>query len=470
MRLNKDTFQTKTYPERVIQFGGGNFLRAFVNWQMQQMNRQGLFEGSAVVVQPIETGIETTLLAEQDYRYTVIRRGILNGETIDESEVVSTISRAINPYTNPEDYLALADDDQLEFIISNTTEAGIAFDANDKLSDTMQKSFPAKLTALLYRRYQKSGKGFTIIPCELIEENGKRLKECVLQYVELWALEDAFATWIETQNVFCDSLVDRIVPGYPRDLAASYNEQHGYEDQTMVICEPYMIWVIQGPKELEETLPLAKAGLNVIVTEDMPLYRERKVHILNGPHTMMSALGILGGLETVGSVMDDADFGAFVSRVMQQEIIPSLSQGEEALSAYAESIKERFRNPFLVHRLDSIMLNAFSKYKARVLPMVDWYCQKKGTAPRYMAAALAALIVLYQGTHGYTPNDDEKVVRFVQTAWKNPETVADTVLKSELLWDRDLSEHSDFCAAVKSYVTALSRDGARAVIAELNAQ
>lgn len=453
------------FPEKVIQFGSGNFMRGFLNWQLQQMNNQHLFNGSAVLVKPTRHPSKVSL-EEQDYLYTVILEGFFQGEIVHTSEIITTANRLINPYDEWETYLQLAEDEELAFIISNTTEAGIQFDEKDCLIDQPSTSFPGKLTALLYKRFQLKKRGFTIIPCELIDRNGEKLKEVVLQYASLWNLEQDFINWIHAENTFCCSLVDRIVPGYPRDQAELLNQEHGYIDNLMVKAEPYLLWVIEGPQELKETFPLKKAGLNVIVTNDMTPYRERKVHLLNGPHTAMVPLGLLAGLETVEDVMNDKDFAFFVNHLMSQEIIPLLPLPIEELNTYATSIMERFKNPFIRHELTSIALNSVSKYKARLLPLLIKYQEKNQELPPLMTASLAALFLTYRGSQ-YKPNDSQEVLEVFSKAWKNPETVAFTILGNKNLWEKDLSTVPDLVDEVTTYIHKLRKDGARAVLKKM---
>ena len=453
------------FPEKVIQFGSGNFMRGFLNWQLQQMNNQHLFNGSAVLVKPTRHPSKVSL-EEQDYLYTVILEGFFQGEIVHTSEIITTANRLINPYDEWETYLQLAEDEELAFIISNTTEAGIQFDEKDCLIDQPSTSFPGKLTALLYKRFQLKKRGFTIIPCELIDRNGEKLKEVVLQYASLWNLEQDFINWIHAENTFCCSLVDRIVPGYPRDQAELLNQEHGYIDNLMVKAEPYLLWVIEGPQELKETFPLKKAGLNVIVTNDMTPYRERKVHLLNGPHTAMVPLGLLAGLETVEDVMNDKDFAFFVNHLMSQEIIPLLPLPIEELNTYATSIMERFKNPFIRHELTSIALNSVSKYKARLLPLLIKYQEKNQELPPLMTASLAALFLTYRGSQ-YKPNDSQEVLEVFSKAWENPETVAFTILSNKNLWENDLSTVPNLVDEVTTYIHKLQKDGARAVLKKM---
>ncbi|WP_321386603.1 tagaturonate reductase [uncultured Enterococcus sp.] len=466
-KLSKKIIETnKEQPVKVIQFGEGNFMRGFVDWQIQEMNKQQLFKGSVAVVQPIDQGLGE-MLKEQDYLYTVILEGLLNKEIINTSEIISVIDTVINPYKEWDDYLALAESDSIEFIVSNTTEAGIQYNPSDQLSDHPQQSYPGKLTALLYKRFELGKKGFTIIPCELIDRNGEKLKKIVLTYAKDWQLGADFRHWLEAENTFCCSLVDRIVPGYPRDSAAELNEKHGYEDNLMVKAEPFMLWVIEGPQSLKETLPLEKAGLNVIVTDDMTPYRQRKVHLLNGPHTAMVPLALLADIETVEDVMQDQDFRYFINHLFSDELIPMLSLPENELTIYAEQIKERFLNPFVRHMLTSIALNSVSKYKARLLPVLLDYQKNKNELPPYMTAALAALILTYRGDK-IQPQDDAAVITLFEQAWQTPDTVVETILSAKELWGQDLTAVSGLSEQVQYYISQLETIGSRRMIQELN--
>lgn len=458
--------QQSAYPVKVIQFGEGNFLRAFVDWQIQQMNKQVLFQGKVAVVQPIQQGIQH-LFKEQDNLYTVILQGLKDGKVIDQAEIINVIDQFINPYEEWSTYMALANNADIQLIISNTTEAGIQYVMEDKLTDTPPKSYPAKLTALLYRRFQLGKKGFTIIPCELIDRNGEKLKEIVLKYTSDWKLGAEFSDWLEKENTFCCSLVDRIVPGYPRDEADELNQKHGYVDQLMVKAEPFMLWVIEGPEVVKNILPLQEAGLNVVVTDDMTPYRERKVHLLNGPHTTMVPLALRAGLDTVESVMKDVDFRLFIDNLFSTELIPMLALPEDELKVYAEQIKERFLNPFSHHQLTSIALNSVSKYQARLLPVFLKYVEEKQTLPPYMTAALAAMILNYRGDK-IKPQDDEDVVAFIQKAWQDEATVVATVLRNEKFWGQDLTAVPGLVEQVNQNIMKLEKLGSRALIQELN--
>lgn len=450
------------YPEKMIQFGEGNFMRAFVDWQLQQMNKQGLFQGSAVLIQPLENGLGG-MLAEQDYLYTVLLNGIHDRKSVNDREIVTSVSRLINPYTDYEAFLALAEDDQLEFITSNTTEAGIAYRPEDTLEGGPQVSFPGKLTALLYRRFQLGKKGFVLIPCELIDRNGEKLKEIVHKYAEDWNLGEDFIRWLEQENTFCCSLVDRIVPGYPRDKAAELEQELGYRDSLMVTAEPFLFWVIEGPAWLAERLPLAAAGLNVVVTEDMTPYRERKVHLLNGPHTAMVSLGLLAGLETVEDVMNDEVFSAFVDRLLQDELIPMLDLPRPELESYAESVLERFKNPFIRHELTSIYLNSISKFKTRLLPVFLRYVRERGELPPLMTLAFAALLLGYRADR-LKPQDSPEVLEAFREAWSRPDEFITAILRKSEFWGQDLTAVPGLEAKLSSMLKLLETSGSRAAL------
>ncbi|KWX70693.1 tagaturonate reductase [Paenibacillus jilunlii] len=453
------------YPERMIQFGEGNFMRAFVDWQLQQMNKQGLFNGSAAVVVPIGQGLGG-LMAEQDNLYTVLLNGIMQEQPVNSREIITSVSRVINPYSDYEAYLALAENDELEFITSNTTEAGIAYQPGDRLKDAPPSSFPAKLTALLYRRFELGKKGFVIIPCELIDRNGEKLREIVRQYAADWNLGEAFLQWLDAENTFCCSLVDRIVPGYPRDKAAELEAELGYLDKLMVTAEPFLFWVIEGPAWLSERLPLAKAGLNVVVTDDMTLYRERKVHLLNGPHTAMVPLAMMAGLETVEDVMNDETFYRFVRGLLDEELIPMLDLPQEELLSYADAVLERFKNPFIRHELASISLNSISKFKTRLLPVLLRYQQERGQLPPLITLALAALLLSYRGDR-VKRQDSAEVLEVFDQAWGNPPTFAASILREVSLWGQDLSQVPGLTEAIDAQLHQLQSSDSRAALQQL---
>ncbi len=408
--------------ERFIQFGEGGFLRGFADWMIQKMNEKTDFEGSVVVVQPIEQGM-CDMLTAQNCNYTHIIRG---AEGVEKT-VVDVISRCVKPYEDFAAYLALAENPDARFIISNTTESGIVFRAEDKMTDTPPASFPAKLTLLLKRRFDKGLGGFILLPCELIDRNGDNLKKTVLQYADLWELGADFTAWVEKENVFCNTLVDRINTGYPKgeDLGL------GYEDNMVNTSEFFHLWVIETDFDLEKELPFTAAGLNVIVTKDaLERYRTRKVRILNGAHTSMVPYAMLSGLETVKDCIEDKKMHDFLYACLFEEIIPSLDMSKEELTAYAEDVLVRFANPYIKHYLSSIVLNSVSKFKVRVLPSILGYIKKYNKMPAHLLFSFAKLIEFYKKG---APNDAADVVEYMKKS-----TVAE-ILSNKELWGEDLS-------------------------------
>ena len=411
-----------TAPETVIQFGEGGFLRGFADWMLQKMTDVGAFEGKVVVVQPIENGL-CDLLTAQNCKYTHLIRGAEGVET----SVIDVISRCVKPYEDFEAYLALADIPTMRYIISNTTESGIVFVDGDRPENAPNLSFPAKLTLLLKRRFEKGLGGFILLPCELIDRNGDNLKKCVLQYADLWNLGAEFRAWIEKENVFCNTLVDRINTGYPKDE----NLDLGYEDNMVNTSEYFHLWVIETDFDIEKELPFSKAGLNVIVTKDkLEMYRTRKVRILNGAHTSLVPYALLSGLDTVKSCMDDATMKEHIRKCVFEEIIPTLDLPREELVDYAENVLTRFSNPYIKHYLSSIALNSVSKFKVRVLPSILEYNKRFGRLPETLTFAFAKLIDFYRTD---MTNDDPAIVAFMKTA-----SVTDILARADY-WGEDLS-------------------------------
>ena len=420
---NIKEFQKPVRQVRVIQFGEGGFLRGFVDWMLQKMNEQGIFDGSVAVVQPIEKGL-CDLLTSQNCLYTHIIRG---AEGMEKT-VVDVISHCVKPYEDFEAYLALAENPDARFIVSNTTESGITFRAEDKITDAPFVSFPAKLTLVLKRRFELGLGGFILLPCELIDRNGDNLKKTVLQYAELWNLGAEFTAWIEKENIFCNTLVDRINTGYPKDEVLDL----GYEDQMVNTSEFFHLWVIETEYDLEKELPFSKAGLNVIVTKDaLERYRTRKVRILNGAHTSMVPYALLSGLDTVKSCMDDEKMSAYLRACLFEEIIPSMDMAREELLDYAESVLVRFSNPYIKHYLAAISLNSVSKFRVRVLPSILQYREKFGKNPKNLLFSFAKLIEFYKLG---TPDDAPEVMAYMKNA-----TIRE-ILSNVDYWGEDLSE------------------------------
>lgn len=431
-----------------MQFGEGGFLRGFVDYFFFKLKEKGLFDGSIVVVQPIEKGM-VDVLNKQGGKYNLFLRGIDNGNVVNEHSEIDIISRGINPYTDYGEFLKLAQNPDLRYIVSNTTEAGIEYIGSEKITDTPPKSYPAKLTAFMYERFKSGLDGFVLLPCELIDNNADNLKKCVLQYADLWSLGDDFKAWLENKNHFCNTLVDRIVTGYPRDEVSELTERIVYEDNLIDTAEIFHLWVIQG--NFENELPFRKAGYNIVWTDDVAPYKKRKVRILNGAHTSMVLAAHLYGLETVGECMKDETVSAFMHKCVFDEIVPTLGASDED-KAFANAVCERFSNPFIKHKLLSIALNSVSKFKVRVLPSILEYNRLFGKLPSALTFSLAALIAFYKTEFA---NDSEDIMRFMKNA-----DVCD-ILANEKLWDCDLSFMK---ADVENYYNQISQKGIKEVI------
>ena len=428
--LNNKTIR----PERIIQFGEGGFLRGFIDWILQITNENTDFDGSVVVVQPIEQGM-CDMLQKQDCVYTHVMRGMKDGVPTVDTKVVDVISRTIKPYDDYEAYLALAENPDFRFVFSNTTESGIAYVEGDKLDDKPPKSFPAKVTALLHKRFTLGLDGFIFMPCELIDKNGETLRSIILKYADDWNLGDEFKSWVENKNVFCNTLVDRIVTGYPRDEKIDL----GYEDNMLNTSELFHLWVIEGPKDILSEIPFDKTGLNIIVTDDLEMYRTRKVRILNGAHTAMIPYAMLEGIETVKDCMEDENMFAFVNKCVFEEIIPTLDLPESELVDYANNVFERFNNPLIKHLCSSISLNSVSKFKVRVLPSLLEYINRKGEMPKNLIFSLAKLIEFYKNG---TPTDDAEIISYMK------EHNLKDILANADFWGEDISFLYDEVAKV----------------------
>ena len=427
-------FKAIERPIKVIQFGEGGFLRGFVDWMLQKMNDAKVFCGNVAVVQPIEKGL-CRMLEEQNGVYTHIIRG---SEGVQSTEC-NVLSRFAYPYEDFEDYLSLADIESARFIVSNTTESGIVFDAADRPENAPHITFPAKLTLLLKRRFENGLGGFILLPCELIDRNGDNLKKCVLDYARLWGLGADFIEWIERENVFCNTLVDRINTGYPKgeDIALEY------DDKMLNASEFFHLWVIESERDIEDELPFSKCGLNVIFTRDaLERYRTRKVRVLNGAHTSMTPYALLCGFGTVKECMDDADMRAFVEGCVYEEILPTLELPADELQSYARDVFERFSNPYIKHYLSSIVLNSVSKFKVRVLPSLLTYIEKFGKTPSRLVFSLASLLDLYLSDMA---NDGEQVIEYLRTH------TTYEILKNVDLWGEDISFLTDEVEAARGH-------------------
>lgn len=407
--LSKTMTGKKERPVKVVQFGEGNFLRAFVDYMIDIANEQGKLDGDIVMVKPRESG-DLEKFHRQDCQYTVSLRGIVDGEAKVCNRQVTSVADAVSAYGEYEKFMKLAELDELRFVVSNTTEAGIVFDAGDEFAWNPPRTFPGKLTKFLYHRYETfpgdRGKGLVMLPVELIDDNGGVLKECVLRFIDLWNLGDGFRIWVEEACVFASTLVDRIVTGYPKDNEQEEWEKLGYEDHIMVTGEPFALWVIESPRDISGEFPLPEAGLPVIFTEDQKPYKQRKVRILNGAHTSFVLASFLCGHDTVKESMEDGDIRQFLERTIFHEVIPTLTLPEEELKEFAEAVIGRFDNPYVKHALLSISLNSVSKWRARCMPSLLGYVEKFGRLPRRLAFSLAALMAFYGGLEGRLSGDE----------------------------------------------------------------
>jgi len=472
VKLNKNLYsEYKEYPIRVVQFGQGNFLRAFVDWIIDKMNKEAGFNSSVLVIQPRDKD-EVYRLNEQDGLYTVILSGIENGQAKEEKVIINSIANGLNTYKEFDLYLKFAENPDIRFIVSNTTEAGIVYRKDDSIYDRPPESFPGKLTTFLYHRYKTFGgdptKGLLVLPCELIENNGQTLKEIVLMLSKQWELGEGFESWIVNDNIFYNTLVDRIVPGYPKK-AKEIQKQLGYEDEFLVQGEAFYLWVIEGPGKIKDEFPAEKLGLNILFVDDLTLYRDRKVRILNGAHTSMVPVAYLYGLNTVREAIEDKTVGNFIKDLIYEEIIPSLDLKKEELIEFADSTIERFKNPYIEHKLLSISLNSMSKYKTRVLPSILEYRKRKGKLPRRLVFSLAALIFFYRGNRGdegIDLSDEPNILELYNKLWtkyeesqENLGDIVEKILGLESLWEMNLNEVEGLAEQVLFYLKDIVEKG-----------
>ncbi|MFZ4827362.1 MAG: tagaturonate reductase [Phototrophicaceae bacterium] len=446
--VNRQTVSTPPlYPERIVQFGAGNFLRGFTDWIIQTLNEQTNF-ASGVVVVKVTPGTYPELEA-QDGLFHVTLEGLRNGVFHSETRRIDCLQRFVYPYVDFESYCALARQPEVRFLISNTTETGIRYHAEDRLTDTPATSFPAKLTQFLYERFQHfegdSARGCIIIPTELIVHNGDELRRIVLLYATQWELPHAFVAWVTEANLFCNTLVDRIVSGAPTaEQAQTLTERIGLEDRQLVMAEWYHSWVIEAPARLHDELPVQGTGLGVQIVSDVEPYRQTKVRILNGLHTAMLPFACFMGIETVHEGMNHPTLSPWIATLAYQEIIPSMSLNQEELRLFASAVLERFNNPTLNHRFSSIALNTLAKARVRLVPSIQGYHAQQGTLPTRLVLALAAIIRFYQGTWNGQPlpiQDEAWVVEWFAQLWQasmTPAERAQAVLGNETLWGENL--------------------------------
>ncbi len=447
-----------------IQFGEGNFLRAFVDYCIQILNDKTSFSGKVNIIQPLPEGMIEQLKI-QNGKYNLFHEGIIQGKTIRDRMQINCVKQMNNPYQEFDQFLELAENENLTFVFSNTTEAGIVLDTKDQFTEKPPRSFPGKLTRLLHHRYKTfngdPSKVLHIMPSELIEQNGTKLKKIILELSKIWKLEDHFISWIN-QNHFYNTLVDRIVPGFPKKDLDFYKKELFFDDQLIVTCEPFFLWVIEGNPELLKIFPIDRLKeIDVKVVPDLGIFRTRKVRILNGSHTTMVPVGLLHGTKTVSDILKNDFLKTFLSQTLFDEIIPSVDLDKQQLNDYAHSVLERFSNPFIIHKLESISLNSISKFKVRVLPSLISYLRKQGKVPKNLTFSMAALIYFYGkevSKHPYPLKDDPEIIAFFNKIWskRNIEKVVVETLSNTDLWDKNLAEISPLKYSLTKALNALA--------------
>lgn len=479
--LNKAMTGKKERPVKVLQFGEGNFLRGFVDYMIDIANEKGYFDGDIVLVKPIEFGT-LERLHNQGCQYTVSLRGIVDGKATVQNRIITSVTDAVAAYEEYEKYSEYAKLDSLRFIVSNTTEAGIVYDENDRLEMTPPNSYPGKLAKFLYERYKHFNgamdKGLIMLPVELIDDNGIHLKECVFKQADNWGLEEEFKTWLNEACVFTSTLVDRIITGYPRDEAAQLWEEWGYEDNNIVTGEPFALWVIESEKDISDELPLVKAGLPVIFTDNQKPYKQRKVRILNGAHTSFVLASFLAGNDYVLQSMEDKLIFDFMHQTIYNEVIPTLTLPKKELEDFAEAVITRFNNPYVKHALLSIALNSVSKWRARCMPSLLGYVENTGSLPAHLTFSIAALMAFYTGSEirdkaligkrgeeEYRILDDAAVLAFfAENSGKGTREFVDAYLSNEEFHGQDLTKVEGLADQVAAYLADIRELGMRSAL------
>ncbi|MEM9917269.1 MAG: tagaturonate reductase [Bacteroidota bacterium] len=460
------------FPPKVLQFGGGNFLRAFADRMIDDLNEQTNFNGSVIVVKPTERGAYAAL-DKQEGLFHVSMNGVRDGQLFSENQLVRCISRVLHSYQEWEEFLKTAEIPSIRFILSNTTEAGIQASETDQLTDHPPKEFPAKLSRWLYHRFQsfdgRKDAACIFLPCELIENNGDALRRCILQYADWWSLGEKFKHWIVEHNIFCNTLVDQIVPGFPQGRKEAVYKQIGFEDALLVDAEPYHLFVIQSPKDIRSELPFSPDNPQVVFTNDLAPYRQIKVRILNGAHTAMVPVGYLSGIESVREAVEDKTVGPFIEQLLSEEILPTLDFPKETLEKYYKDVLDRFRNPFIHHRLISISLNAVAKFKTRVLPSLTAYQVSKQRLPNRIVFSFASLLWFYRGQRNEEPiplKDHPDTIAFFKELWQKQmngslslEELVATILAKEDFFEQNLNKIDGLAEALTKHLSDFEANG-----------
>lgn len=473
-KLNKTNVEKPVLPIKILQFGEGNFLRAFVDWQIDKANEAGVMNHGVAIVQPIDKGM-AAMLEEQDCLYHVYLEGVKDKKPVKDIRLVRSVQCAINPYEDYAAYERIFLSPELEATVSNTTEAGIRYEEGDDLWALPPKSYPAKMTALLYKRFKHFGgdptKGLCIICCELIENNGSTLREYVLRHAEYNKLGEDFINWVENHCHFCDTLVDRIVPGFPRENIDEIKQEIGFDDNLVVKAEFYHLWAIGGPgyEEVQRRLPLDKAGLHVIFMPTIKQFRDKKVRILNGSHTGMVPIGLQMGCQTVMDAFNTPDLEKFINTMVAEEVIPMIEEDQAELQEFAAGILERFYNPYIRHMLKTISLNSLSKWETRNFPTVLDNWNKAGKLAEKEMFTFAALLTLYSGQVDFTPDDTPEHVEFIRKVWNNDDIDATVkaIVENRNIWTVDFTEVTPFVEKAAGYVKTILAEGMAAALKKM---
>jgi tagaturonate reductase len=474
--LNETTVQKPQLPVKVLQFGEGNFLRAFVDWMIDIANERGVMHHGVVIVQPIEKGM-TGALKRQDNLYHVYLEGIREKRPVKEIRLVTCVQDAVDPYTEYARYENYFLSPDLEITISNTTEAGIRYEEGEDIFAEPPASYPGKMTALLYKRFKHFNgapeRGLTVICCELIENNGSTLREHVLRHARANRLGDDFTRWVSDHCRFCDTLVDRIVTGFPRENIDEIKAELGYDDNLVVKAEYYHLWAIGGAacERVRTVFPLDRAGLHVLYMPDIKSFRDKKVRVLNGSHTAMVPVGLQVGCETVMDAFNHPLVERYINTMVAREVLPMIDEDRAELEAFAAGILERFYNPYIRHALAAISLNSLSKWEARNFPTVLDNYRRAGKVAGYSLFSLAALLVLYSGHAAvpFTPNDTPEHVAFIRERWNNArvEESVRAIVENERLWTVPLAAVPPLIPTVAAFAREILEGGMEQALARL---
>jgi tagaturonate reductase len=449
------------YPQRILQFGGGNFLRGFVDWIIHKYNVQSNDDKLGIVVAKVLKNGSYQDWNAQDGLYHLFTKGYVKGKTVNEKTLITSVVRILEVHNEYDEFLKSAHQPPLNIIISNTTETGLNFSSQDKIGQ-IPSTFPGQLTLWLFERYKHfegdKKAGCTIIPCELLDKNGEVLKSSILKYVDHWNLDKGFADWLNQYCHFCNTLVDRIVPGINKENIEEYYQRIGYEDGMMTEGEPYHLWAIETKHDISAKLPLDRIGLNVVYTKDLSPYKELKLKILNGAHTSMVPVGLLLNIDLVKEAINDAVLGKFIEDLITEEILPSVEIDPEIARTFANDVIDRFKNPFLEHQLKSISLYSISKFNTRVKPTLKSYLDKTGELPKRIMISFACLLIYYSGSYQgkeISPNDQDETISRIKNHWEGIRKGGDArtqslenLLSDKHLWNEDLTKLEGFTKEV----------------------